>query len=128
MDFVDAYFFTSPAVFVAAVTLAFLASRAWPRLSKQKQTDKLSYHSITKYQASDLSVSKEPEVPEGWWSSREEFELERRAIFSQVMETRPHQLFMFTNRASPGYILLTLANSQNRAPTSPLMLLDSRFF
>jgi hypothetical protein len=81
MDFVDAYFFSSPAsVFVAVVTFAFLAIQAWPR----KQTDKLSYASTTDYRESDLSVSKEPEVPEGWWSNRDVFELERRSLFSQV--------------------------------------------
>lgn len=91
MDFVDAYFFSSPAsVFVAVVTLAFLANQAWPRLSRQKQNDKLTYASIAdSYQTSDLSVSKEPEIPEGWWSSREVFEIERRALFSQVMKHRP---------------------------------------
>lgn len=81
MEFVNAYFFSSPAsLFVAVVTFAFLAVRAWPR----KQTDKLSYLSTTDERASDLSVSKEPEVPEGWWSKREVFELERRGLFSKV--------------------------------------------
>jgi hypothetical protein len=81
MEFVNAYLFSSSAsLFVAVVTFAFLAVRAWP----QKQTDKLSYLSNTEEQASDLSVSKEPEVPEGWWSKRDVFELERRGLFSKV--------------------------------------------
>ncbi|KAJ5147903.1 hypothetical protein N7526_001255 [Penicillium atrosanguineum] len=80
MDLVNAYFFSSPAsVFVAVVTFAFLAVQAWPR----KQTDKISYLSTTDEGASDFSVSKEPEVPEGWWSKREVFELERRGLFSK---------------------------------------------
>ncbi|KUM64801.1 hypothetical protein ACN42_g2291 [Penicillium freii] len=38
---------------------------------------------ITSLNNSDLTVSKEPEIPE-WWSGREVFELERRALFSQT--------------------------------------------
>ncbi|KAJ5674664.1 uncharacterized protein N7477_004598 [Penicillium maclennaniae] len=70
MEFINAYFLSSPAsVFVAVVTFAFLAVQAWPR----KQTDKIriSYPSTRDEKASDITVSKEPEIPEGWWSKRE---------------------------------------------------------
>lgn len=81
MEFINAYILSSPAsVFVAVVTIAFLAAQAWPR----KQTDKISYLSTIDERASDISVTKEPEVPEGWWTKREIFELERRGLFSKV--------------------------------------------
>ncbi|KAJ6134103.1 hypothetical protein N7523_000425 [Penicillium sp. IBT 18751x] len=68
MEFINAYFLSSPAsVFVAVVTFAFLAFQAWPR----KQSDKIVYLSSKDEKASDITVSKEPEIPEGWWSIRD---------------------------------------------------------
>lgn len=87
MDFVNAYFLSSPAsVFVAVVTVAFLLNQAWPRLFRPKQMEKLIPTPTLDGTTSSLTVSKEPEVPEGWWSSREVFELERRALFSKVIQ------------------------------------------
>lgn len=94
MDFADAYFFSSPvSVFVAVVTVAFLLNQARPRLARQKQTDTFTYTPPPNDQPSDLTVTKEPEVPEGWWSGREVFELERRALFSKVIQAQSKQHF-----------------------------------
>lgn len=85
MESINAYLFSSPgSVLVAFVTLAFLLRRAWPRYARKKQTNNFSDPSVCNGRAQDLSVCKEPEVPEGWWTDREVFELERRALFSQV--------------------------------------------
>lgn len=84
MDSSDVYFFTSTSIFVAVVTGLFLFIQARPWMSKQKQNDKLTYTSTPNNDLSDPTVSKEPEIPEGWWNSREVFELERRALFSKV--------------------------------------------
>ncbi|KAJ5392744.1 hypothetical protein N7465_011718 [Penicillium sp. CMV-2018d] len=85
MESTDADYLASPAsVLVALVTIIFLLHRAWPHLSQTK-TDKVTDSiAITSLDNSDLTVSKEPEIPEGWWSDREVFELERRALFSQT--------------------------------------------
>lgn len=81
MDTIDVYLFWSPAsVFVAIVTVAFLLNQARAR---QKQSNKLACPPVLE-ETSGPAVAKEPEVPEGWWSSREVFELERRALFSKV--------------------------------------------
>ncbi|OQD98531.1 hypothetical protein PENSOL_c009G00619 [Penicillium solitum] len=85
MESTDTDYLASPAsILVALVTIIFLLHRAWPHLSQTK-TDKFTDSiTITSLNNSDLTVSKEPEVPEGWWSGREVFELERRALFSQT--------------------------------------------
>ncbi|CAI7662497.1 unnamed protein product [Penicillium crustosum] len=85
MESTDADYLASPAsVLVALVTIILLLHRAWPHLSQTK-TDKFTDPiAITSLNNSDLTVSKEPEIPEGWWSGREVFELERRALFSQT--------------------------------------------
>lgn len=89
MDFLNAYFLSSPAsVVVALLTAAFLFNEAWPRLSRQKKTYKLSNEPLAKSgSGSGLSVIKEPEVPEGWLIGRDVFELERRGLFSKVSLT-----------------------------------------
>ncbi|KAJ5972894.1 uncharacterized protein N7479_002812 [Penicillium vulpinum] len=85
MESTDADFFTSPAsVLVALVTIIFLLHRTWPHLSQPKADKVTKSIAITSPVKSDLTVSKEPEIPEGWWSGREVFELERRALFSQT--------------------------------------------
>jgi hypothetical protein len=89
-ELVEASSLLSPGTFlVGFIAILFLLTQAWPHLSRQNQakgpsalTSRDSEHS------SQLSVSKEPEVPEGWWSGRDAFELERRAIFSKVMNYR----------------------------------------
>ncbi|CAI7566472.1 unnamed protein product [Penicillium pancosmium] len=85
MDFLNAYFLSSPAsVVVALLTAAFLFNEAWPRLSRRKKTYKLSNEPLAKSgSGSGLSVIKEPEVPEGWLIGRDVFELERRGLFSK---------------------------------------------
>lgn len=86
MDFFNANLLSSPAfVVVAFLAAAFLFNEAWPRLSRQKKTYKLSHDPLAKSgPGSGLSVIKEPEVPEGWLTGRDVFELERRALFSKV--------------------------------------------
>ncbi|KAJ5109916.1 hypothetical protein N7532_002561 [Penicillium argentinense] len=86
MDSSNAFSLSSPgSIFVAALTLAFLAHKAWPHLSPQKKTYKFSDPSQQNCKASSgLRVIKEPEAPEGWWSGRDAFELERRALFSKT--------------------------------------------
>lgn len=124
MDFVDAYFLSSPAsAFVALVTVAFLLNQAWPRLFRQKQIEKVTYTPTLDDQTSSLTVFKEPEVPEGWWSSREVFELERRALFSKVIQaehTTPFRVMVTDSRHSPGSTLPTPLNSAKPAPISLL--------
>lgn len=87
MESTQTYLFFSPSsVLVALVTLAFLIHRAWPRFVQPVQSDKLPQSTSNPTIDSDLAVSKEPELPERWWSSRDVFELERRGLFSQVIE------------------------------------------
>ncbi|KAJ5984874.1 hypothetical protein N7522_012070 [Penicillium canescens] len=84
MEYTQSYFSISPgSALVALVTVVFLLYRAWPHLYHHKETSKLA-DPIATQQESGLVVSKEPEVPEGWWSGRDVFELERRALFSQA--------------------------------------------
>lgn len=91
MDAVDVYFFSSPAsVFVAVVTVAFLLNQARAR---KNQPTKLASPSIPNDSSSGPTVTKEPEVPAGWWSSREVFELERRALFSKVIHPNTNKPF-----------------------------------
>ncbi|KAJ5757358.1 uncharacterized protein N7511_006052 [Penicillium nucicola] len=83
MESTQSYLPISPgSALVALVTVVFLLRRVWPRLYEQKKNSKLAVP-IENDQRSDLAVSKEPEVPEGWWSDLDVFELERRALFSQ---------------------------------------------
>ncbi|CDM37391.1 hypothetical protein DTO013E5_7502 [Penicillium roqueforti] len=85
MDSTDTDYLTSlTSILVAVVTLIFLLHRTWPHLSQPKADKVTKSIAITPLDNSDLTVSKEPEIPEGWWSGREVFELERRALFSQT--------------------------------------------
>lgn len=86
MESAQTNYFSSPSsALVALLTIAFLIHRAWPRFVQPRLSDKLAHSTPDPTIDSDLAVSKEPEVPEGWWSSRDVFELERRGLFSQVM-------------------------------------------
>ncbi|KAJ5822678.1 Aromatic-ring-hydroxylating dioxygenase alpha subunit [Penicillium robsamsonii] len=85
MESTEADFLSSPAsLLVALVTIIFLLNRAWPHLSAPKAGEVIESVANTSSNNSDFTVSKEPEIPEGWWSGREVFELERRALFSQT--------------------------------------------
>lgn len=84
MELLSAYFLSPGSVIVALLTLIFLARQSWPYLSDRKKNYQRSAELSEVDDEDHLTVSKEPEVPEGWWSSRGVFELERRAIFSKV--------------------------------------------
>ncbi|OQE16311.1 hypothetical protein PENFLA_c028G06905 [Penicillium flavigenum] len=85
MESTDAHFLTSPAsTLVVLVTIIFLLHRTWPHLFQPKADKVTKSIQITSSNDSDLTVSKESEIPEGWWNGREVFELERRALFSQT--------------------------------------------
>ncbi|KAJ5919046.1 Aromatic-ring-hydroxylating dioxygenase alpha subunit [Penicillium verhagenii] len=81
MDFVHASLLSPGSILVAVVTVVFLLIRAWPLPPKK---DKLATLATSDHVPSrHVSVSKEPDVPEGWYRSQEVFELERRALFSK---------------------------------------------
>lgn len=84
MEFLNAYLLSPGSIIVALSTVIFLVHQSWPHLSRPKKGFQVSNEASGVDSASSLAVSKEPEVPEGWWSGREVFELERRAIFSKV--------------------------------------------
>lgn len=84
MEFIGAYILSPSSVIIALLTVVFLVHQSWPRLSRPKKTLQLSTESSRVNDTDSLTVSKEPELPEGWWSGRDVFELERRAIFSKV--------------------------------------------
>ncbi|KAJ5570178.1 Aromatic-ring-hydroxylating dioxygenase alpha subunit [Penicillium hispanicum] len=84
MDFVNAYSWSPGSIFMVVVTVAFLVNQGWPQLFRKKKTCPLTGNPISgNSQIPHSTVFKEPEVPGGWWSGREVFELERRALFSQ---------------------------------------------
>lgn len=89
MDYIQAYILSPGSLLVGVVSVALLLNGAWPRLYRRKQLDGFTHaSSIAPNDESEaLAVSKEPEVPAGWWNGREVFELERRALFSKVLTT-----------------------------------------
>jgi hypothetical protein len=116
MESTDAHSLTSPAsTLVALVTIIFLLHRAWPHLFQLKADKVAESIPITSSNDSDLAVSKESEIPEGWWNGREVFELERRALFSQVIEIRVRcsltELLTYSSRH--GSILPTAPSSRS---------------
>lgn len=93
MDFIHAYLLSPGSILVAVVTVVFLVNGSWPLRQKQ---DKIASLAVSDHDSSgNLSVSKEPDVPEGWYQSQEVFELERRALFSKVTDDplNVHQLW-----------------------------------
>ncbi|KAJ5560154.1 Aromatic-ring-hydroxylating dioxygenase alpha subunit [Penicillium frequentans] len=81
MDFIHAYLLSPGSILVAVVTVVFLVNGSWPFRPKQ---DKIANLAVPDHDSSGhLSVSKEPDAPEGWYQSQEVFELERRALFSK---------------------------------------------
>ncbi|KAJ5768972.1 Aromatic-ring-hydroxylating dioxygenase alpha subunit [Penicillium odoratum] len=92
MDFLHAYLLSPGSILVAVVTV-FLVNRALTRVPGKKTgvtSDSNGYSSI--------EVSKEPDLPEGWYHSLEVFELERRALFSKSWVYLAH----ITQFAKPG--------------------------
>ncbi|KAJ5166336.1 uncharacterized protein N7482_005117 [Penicillium canariense] len=83
MECLDAYVLSPGPLIVTLLTLAFLVNQAWPLFSRQKKNYQLSDSKVINDDHNNLTVSKEPEVPGGWWSGRDVFELERRALFSK---------------------------------------------
>ncbi|KAJ5778866.1 hypothetical protein N7457_006586 [Penicillium paradoxum] len=85
MESTDTVLLVSPgSIAVALVTIAFLLHRAWPRLFPRKSDKIIETVPAGLYNPAGLAVSKEPELPEGWWTGQEVFELERRALFSKT--------------------------------------------
>lgn len=87
MDLIDVYLFSPASIFVAVVAITFLLYQAWPHLSRQKEPDEPRLTPPPKDDSHDSqhpTVTKEPEIPEGFWTCRETFDLERRALFSKV--------------------------------------------
>ncbi|KAJ5475792.1 hypothetical protein N7475_001521 [Penicillium sp. IBT 31633x] len=78
-------FLASPgSIIVAVITIVFILRRTWPLLFRPK-ADRTTEPTATQASSNpSLVVSKEPELPEGWWTGRDVFELERRALFSQT--------------------------------------------
>ncbi|KAJ5612740.1 hypothetical protein N7510_005934 [Penicillium lagena] len=85
-ELVEAFSLLSPStILVGFIAILFLLTQAWPYLSRQNQVQGSSALAPTNSErSSQISVSKEPDVPEGWWSGHDAFELERRAIFSKT--------------------------------------------
>jgi hypothetical protein len=87
MESIDDFLPFPASLLVALATIVFLLHRIWPRLSHHTPSKVLKTVpiAIELPTHSNLTVSKEPDLPEGWWTGRDIFELERRALFSQVM-------------------------------------------
>ncbi|KAJ5263437.1 hypothetical protein N7478_011042 [Penicillium angulare] len=83
MNFLDAYLLSPGSILVGVVTIAFLVNGAWGKLQRQK-TEKFAVPTDNHRENGEISVSKEPDVPSGWWDSPDVFELERRALFSKT--------------------------------------------
>ncbi|KAJ5205388.1 Aromatic-ring-hydroxylating dioxygenase alpha subunit [Penicillium cf. griseofulvum] len=85
MESTEADSLTSPAsILVSLVAILFVLHRTWAHLAHSKASKVTGFATVHSPSNADLTVSKEPEIPEGWWNSREVFELERRALFSQT--------------------------------------------
>lgn len=87
MDILQAYVFSPASILIGVASVALLLNGAWPRLYRRKQLDELDEALFAANVPQSPTVSKEPEVPAGWWGGGEEFELERRALFSKVTTT-----------------------------------------
>ncbi|KAJ6002939.1 Aromatic-ring-hydroxylating dioxygenase alpha subunit [Penicillium sp. IBT 35674x] len=81
MDFIYAYILSPGSILVVVVTVVFLVNGSWPLRQKQDKITNLAVQD--RDSSANISVSKEPDVPEGWYQSQEVFELERRALFSK---------------------------------------------
>lgn len=91
-------FLASPgSIIVAVITIVFILRRTWPLLFRPK-ADRTTEPTATQASSNpSLVVSKEPELPEGWWTGRDVFELERRALFSQVIAVLVPETTCLTN-------------------------------
>jgi hypothetical protein len=119
MEFLNAYLLSPGSIIVAVVTGIFFIHQSWQRFSRPKRTSQNSDRFSKKHESASLTVSKEPEVPDGWWSGRDVFELERRAIFSKVRESPKISISMPTYYdCSHGCILPMWPNSAKPDHTS----------
>ena len=72
-------------VIVTLLAGLFFLLHAWPGTKAKTPNERLiPTASPDKPQSVSLSVSKESDFPENWWSSKDIFELECRAVFSKV--------------------------------------------
>lgn len=79
-----------PVPAIVALVTGFVLLRAWPSAKVKTPDERLpSPASPDRSQEASQSVSKESDFPENWWSGKDVFELERRAVFSKVYMPRP---------------------------------------
>ncbi|CAG8262933.1 unnamed protein product [Penicillium salamii] len=84
MESINNILFSPSSILVALVTVAILINKAWPRVTRSKQNNKVAGYTSDPTSTQGLSVSKETEIPEGWMTDSAIFELERRGLFSQT--------------------------------------------
>jgi hypothetical protein len=131
MESTDADSLASPAsILVALVAILFVLYRTWAHLSQPRAAKVTGFTKLTPPNNTDLTVSKEPEVPEGWWNGREVFELERRALFSQVIRIQIRYSLTASLMCSSrhGSTLRTAPSSTNPAHINHSMLPGSQSF
>src|ERR1700761_8341132 len=81
----------SPHVFyvVLLVCAASIPLNLWTFVNWNKSASKAIQASaaaiLPQIDAAEVKVTKEPELPAGWWTDDSLFQLERRAIFSKVV-------------------------------------------
>lgn len=120
MESINNILFSPSSILVALVTVAILINKAWPRVTRSKQNNKVAGHTSDPTSTQPLSVSKETEIPEGWMTDSAIFELERRGLFSQVMLIVKNLRSTSNMKFRHGYTLLTVRNSPNLACTNHL--------
>lgn len=120
MESINNILFSPSSILVALVTVAILINKAWPRVTRSKQNNKVAGYTSDPTSTQGLSVSKETEIPEGWMTDSAIFELERRGLFSQVILIVENLRNTSNGRFRHGCTLLTVRNSPSLACTNHL--------